>query len=116
MRHAYGHRGGAVCPLQSVPAGCLKSRSAPGSDRNRSEIVFPSWQISNAVQIECPLGVKRRNTRGEQMFSALPPNRTSLNAVGMSETCQDRKSRFIVDIETPVRRYYDTHRKGGLVI
>jgi hypothetical protein len=30
--------------------------------------------------------------------------------------CQDRKSRFIVDIETPVRRYYDTHRKGGLVI
>jgi hypothetical protein len=31
--------------------------------------------------------VKRRNTRGEQMFSALPQNRTSLNPVGMSVLC-----------------------------
>ena len=26
---------------------------------------------------------------------------------------QERKSRFIVDIETPVRRYCETHRKAG---
>jgi hypothetical protein len=31
----------------------------------------------------------------------------------MSQKCQERKSRFIVDIETPVRRYYETHRKAG---
>jgi hypothetical protein len=29
---------------------------------------------------------------------------------------QDRKSRFIVDIETPVRRYYKTQSQGRLVI
>ncbi len=31
----------------------------------------------------------------------------------MSEMCQERKSWFIVDIETPVRRYYKTYRKAG---
>jgi hypothetical protein len=34
--------------------------------------------------------VKRRNTRGEQMFSALPPKPDIAHAVGMSETCHKR--------------------------
>ena len=33
------------------------------------------------------LGVKRRNARREQMFSAVHPKRTSLDRVGMSEKC-----------------------------
>src|SRR5437588_10942669 len=30
-----------------------------------------------------------------------------------NKICQERKSWFIVDIETPVRRYYETYRKAG---
>jgi hypothetical protein len=46
--------------------------------------------------------------------SGLPPSTDILRVRRhVSKVCHERKSWFIVDIETPVRRYYETYRNAG---
>jgi len=48
-----------------------------------------------------------------RLLPVFPHQQTFSGFAGMSQKCQERKSWFIVDIETPVRRYYETYRKAG---